>query len=181
MRAEFDIDENRIYIMGSSMGGAGALYLAVKHPDIWAAVAAGAPPIRHNSETIVDFAAIRHMPVMLVHGDRDALVTVEVSRRLANMMQELGMTYEYREIRGGSHPNAIDMGGPWMISFFDRHAKAAILRDRQVRPDPNTSGGPRASRSQSETASRGPSRGRIVQLRALVFHVYTLVATGLPK
>src|SRR5262245_11159090 len=27
MRAEFDIDDNRIYIMGSSMGGAGALHL----------------------------------------------------------------------------------------------------------------------------------------------------------
>jgi len=126
MRAEFDIDENRIYIMGSSMGGAGALYLAVKHPDIWAAVAAGAPPIRRTSETIANFAAIRHMPVMLVHGDRDALVTVEVSRRLASYMEELGMTYEYREIRGGSHPNAIDMGAPWMISFFERHTKAAL-------------------------------------------------------
>lgn len=124
MRAEFDIDENRIYLMGSSMGGAGALYLAVKHPHLWAAVAAGAPPIRRTSETITNFAAIRHMPVMLVHGDRDALVAVDVSRRLANLMQELGMTYEYREIPGGSHPNAIDMGAPWMISFFERHEKA---------------------------------------------------------
>ena len=135
MRAEFDIDENRIYIMGSSMGGAGALYLAVKHPDLWAAVAAGAPPIRRSSETIVNIAAIRHMPVMLVHGDRDALVTVEVSRRLANLMKELGMTYEYREIRGGSHPNAIDMGAPWMFSFFDRHAKAAAPPERRFRPE----------------------------------------------
>ena len=126
MRAEFNIDENRIYLMGSSMGGAGAMYLAVKHPHLWAAVGAGAPPIRRSSETIANFAAIRHMPVILVHGDRDALVTVDVSRRLASHMQELGMTYEYREISGGSHPNAIDMGAPWMISFFDRHRKAAL-------------------------------------------------------
>lgn len=125
MREEFDIDENRIYIMGSSMGGAGALYLAVKHPHLWAAVAAGAPPIRRTSETITNFAAIRHMPVMLVHGDRDALVTVDVSRRLSSLMQDLGMTYEYREIRGGSHPNAIDMGAPWMTSFLERHTRSS--------------------------------------------------------
>jgi predicted peptidase len=129
MRAEFDIDEKRIYIMGSSMGGAGALYLAVKHPNLWAAVGAGAPPIRRSSETIVNFAAIRHLPVILVHGDRDALVTVEVSRRLASLMKELGMTYEYREIPGGSHPNAIDMGAPWMFSFFEQHRKAALPTD----------------------------------------------------
>ena len=123
MRDEFEVDENRIYIMGSSMGGAGAMYLAVKHPHLWAAVAAGAPPIRSGSETLANFDAIRHMPVMLVHGERDALVTVEVSRRLARRMQELGMTYEYREILGGTHPNAIDMGAEWMISFFDRHVR----------------------------------------------------------
>jgi hypothetical protein len=48
---------------------------------------------------------------------------VEVSRRLAARMQELGMTYEYREIRDGSHPDAISQGAPWMFSFFDKHAK----------------------------------------------------------
>jgi poly(3-hydroxybutyrate) depolymerase len=136
MRAEFDVDENRIYLLGQSMGGAGAMYLAVKHPDLWAAVAAGAPPIQHTSETIVNFAAIRRMPVVLVHGDRDALVTVEVSRRLSNLMKELRMTYEYHEIPGGSHPNAIDMGAPWMFSFFDQHRKAALPGDtsRHGRP-----------------------------------------------
>ena len=128
MRAEFDIDENRIYIMGSSMGGAGALYLGVKHPHLWAAVAAGAPPIRRetHSETIAGIANIRHMPVMLVHGENDAAVTVEVSRRLASHMQELGMTYEFREIPGGSHPDAIRMGAPWMFSFFDQHTRKPI-------------------------------------------------------
>jgi dienelactone hydrolase len=129
MRAAFDIDENRIYLMGQSMGGAGALYLAGKHPDIWAAVAAGAPPLRRGQ---ADIAAMRHMPVFLVHGDRDPLVTVEVSRRLASAMQELGMTYEFREIPGGSHPDAISMGAPWIFSFFDRHAKPDTTRSSAI-------------------------------------------------
>ena len=129
MREEFNVDENRIYLMGSSMGGAGAMYLAAKHPHLWAAVAAGAPPIRRGSETLANFDSIRHLPVMLVHGERDALVSVEVSRQLAMRMQALGMTYEYREIPGGSHPNAIEMGGPWMIEFFDQHVRTPVLRD----------------------------------------------------
>jgi dienelactone hydrolase len=125
MRAEFDIDEDRIYVMGSSMGGAGALYLAVKYPDLWAAVGAGAPPIRRatHGETIDGIANIRHMPIILVHGDRDASVTVDVSRRLATYMQELGMTYDFREIPGGTHPDAIRMGAPWIFSFFDQYKR----------------------------------------------------------
>jgi hypothetical protein len=128
MRKEFDIDENRIYLMGTSMGGAGVLFLAVKHPDIWAAVAAGAPPLRRatHGETIAGIPEIRHLPIMLVHGDRDAAVTVEVSRRLAGHLQQLGMTHEYREIPGGTHPDAGRVGAPLMFSFFDHHVKPAV-------------------------------------------------------
>ena len=43
MREEFNIDENRTYLMGHSMGGAGALFLGQKYADQWAAVAAIAP------------------------------------------------------------------------------------------------------------------------------------------
>jgi hypothetical protein len=91
-------------------------------------VAAGAPPIRRatHGETIDGIPDIRHLPVMLVHGQRDAAVTVEVSRRLSTRMQQLGMTYEYREIPGGTHPDAGRVGGPWMFSFFERHTKSGI-------------------------------------------------------
>ncbi len=125
MRKEFDIDENRIYLMGTSMGGAGVLFLAVKHSDIWAAVAAGAPPLRRatHGETIDGIPNIRHMPIMLVHGENDRAVTVEVSRRTANRLQQLGMTYEFREIPGGTHPDAGRVGAPWMFKFFERHTK----------------------------------------------------------
>ncbi len=43
VRKEFKVDDRRIYLMGHSMGGAGALHLAVKYPDIWAAVGVMAP------------------------------------------------------------------------------------------------------------------------------------------
>jgi predicted peptidase len=43
VRKEFNVDENRIYLMGHSMGGAGAIYLGGKHASIWAAIGAEAP------------------------------------------------------------------------------------------------------------------------------------------
>src|SRR5688500_3144530 len=43
-----NIDRRRIYLLGSSMGGAGALHLGIKHDTIWAAVAAAAPAFRRT-------------------------------------------------------------------------------------------------------------------------------------
>ena len=40
---ELNIDENRIYLWGHSMGGAGTYYIASRHPDIWAGLAPAHP------------------------------------------------------------------------------------------------------------------------------------------
>ena len=41
VRKEFNIDDKRMYIMGHSMGGAGALFLGSKYANMFAAVGAG--------------------------------------------------------------------------------------------------------------------------------------------
>jgi poly(3-hydroxybutyrate) depolymerase len=43
IKKEFNVDENRTYLMGHSMGGAGTIYLGVKYASIWAAIGAEAP------------------------------------------------------------------------------------------------------------------------------------------
>ena len=43
IRKEFNVDERRTYIMGHSMGGAGAMYLGVKYASYWAGIGAMAP------------------------------------------------------------------------------------------------------------------------------------------
>src|SRR5262249_43664986 len=40
IKKDFNVDERRTYLMGHSMGGAGTLYLGVKYPSSWAAIAA---------------------------------------------------------------------------------------------------------------------------------------------
>jgi len=40
---EFNVDENRIYLMGHSLGGGGALHMGEAHAEKWAGVAALAP------------------------------------------------------------------------------------------------------------------------------------------
>jgi len=123
---EFNIDPNRIYLMGHSMGGAGALYLGVKHSSRWAALAPIAPAAFSLDPD--SLASIPDMPVILVQGDADTAVPVENTRRWAAKLEELDMTHEYLEIPGGDHGNLIGIGMPDIFAFFERHTKASRTR-----------------------------------------------------
>ena len=77
VRKEFNVDDQRIYLMGHSMGGAGTYYLAVKYPDIWAAIGVLAPAAFGLQPS--SLSAVPKLPVMVIHGDMDE--AVPVSRR----------------------------------------------------------------------------------------------------
>ena len=120
-RKEFNVDDRRIYLLGQSMGGAGALYLGVKHRQIWAAVGATAPAAGGLSPASLEGAA--DVPMVLVHGDADEAVSIAQTRRWAEKMRELMMKYDYYEIRGGGHRDAIIAGAPRVFAFFDKHSR----------------------------------------------------------
>ena len=63
------------------------------------------------------------MPFILIHGDADTAVPVGQSREWAAKMKDLKMTYEYHEIRGGTHASTLPLGAPFTFKFFDRHVK----------------------------------------------------------
>lgn len=123
MREEFNIDDRRIYLAGQSMGGAGALFLGVKHRDIWAAVAASAPAIRTAHQNPRDLEPAAGLPFILIHGDADRAVPVDQTREWAAAMKALTMTYEFVEIRGGTHSDALEQGAPLVFKFFNKHVR----------------------------------------------------------
>jgi predicted esterase len=122
--AQHNIDPRRIYLLGHSMGGGGALYLGIKYSDIWAAVGATAPA--PGSARPGDLEKVRQLPFIIVHGDADPAVPVQYSRNWADKFKELGMTYEYRELRGAGHEEAIFQGARYVFDFFDQHPRPAV-------------------------------------------------------
>lgn len=121
VRDEFNIDDDRIFLMGHSMGGAGTLHLGMKYPSIWAALAPIAPATAALDPD--SLASIRHMPVIIVQGDADTAVPVAVTRRWASKLRELQMTFRYIEIPGGDHMGVIGTGMPDIFAFFEAHPK----------------------------------------------------------
>jgi predicted peptidase len=120
MREDYNVDDRRIYLIGQSMGGGGTWYLGSKYSDIWAALAPMAPAI-YISPDILESAT--HLPVMVVMGDADESVDVDVTRQWVAKMEELGMNYEYIEVPGGSHSSAGRSNIDKVFAFLDKHRK----------------------------------------------------------
>lgn len=124
VRDEFNVDDSRIYLMGHSMGGAGALHLGVKHASLWAALAPIAPAAMSLDPNSLE--SIPDMPIVIVVGDEDNLV--EGARRWAAKLDDLDMTHEYHEIPGGDHMSVIADGMPDIFEFFEQHTNASGSR-----------------------------------------------------
>jgi len=127
IRKEFNVDENRTYLMGHSMGGAGTMYLGVKYASIWAAIGAEAPATAPAGMTPDTFslAPAKNVPMMIVQGDMDELVPVAGARLWVEKMKELNITHEYVEVAGGTHGSVLTTGAPDIFAFFGKHTKAA--------------------------------------------------------
>ena len=123
IRAEFNVDERRTYLMGHSMGGAGTIYLGVKHASTWAAIAPIAPASGGLTPDNYSLAPAKDLPVIIVMGDADTAVPVARTRQWVEKVKEQKMTHEYHEIPGGTHGSVIATGMPDIFAFFARHTK----------------------------------------------------------
>lgn len=93
---KYRVDTNRVYLTGLSLGGAGTWYLAIKYPEIFAAIAPVNGFTSHieyldkNVENLVD------MPIWAFHGKKDNVVQFEeterVIRRLDGKNQHMKFT-----------------------------------------------------------------------------------------
>ena len=115
---EFNVDENRIYLMGHSMGGGGALHLGEKYADIWAAVA-GVAPAAFGFQWSKD-QKLKDVPLLIIVGEDDTLV--KGSEQLADQLKELGFKVEYKSLPGLDHGGIIGGSMPDVFDFFNRHA-----------------------------------------------------------
>lgn len=116
----FPVDEDRVYLTGVSMGGGGALRLALTRPDVWAAVAVVCGDVPPGIEWLAGNAL--HLPVRLFHGDLDPLVPAESSRQWQRRLLDLGVPAEYIEypaVRHNAWDNAYRGGAifEWFSQF----------------------------------------------------------------
>jgi dienelactone hydrolase len=155
-RKLFNVDDDRVYLTGESMGGWGTWNVGTRHPDVFAAIApvfggvdyhsqmseeqlaALSPVDRFLQERSSSWAlaeGLNNMPIYIHHGDADGAVNVEWSRWGVKLLQRWGYDVRYREYPGRVHetlqtgtsnPNA-------SIPWFLEHRRNAAPRQVRIR------------------------------------------------
>ncbi len=101
VKKRFNIDEDRSYLTGLSMGGGGTLWIGLTRPDLWAAIAPVCPAPPQGTEDLAPNAL--NYPAWFHHGDKDQAVPVAVSRDWTKKLKDLGSNVEYTEYPGVNH------------------------------------------------------------------------------
>ena len=121
MRRDYNIDPDRIYLTGHSMGGYGTWSVAMSHPEVFAALA----PVAGGSNNPAGMSKIAHIPQIVVHGDSDPTVSVERSRAMVAAGKKLGVELKYIEVPGGDHGSVVAPNFPAVFDWFDAHKRKA--------------------------------------------------------
>ena len=126
MKAAYNVDESRIYLMGHSMGAIGTWALGSKYPQAWAGLVAfsgtGAPALA---------ASMKALPQLVVHGDNDNTVNVSGSRNMVAELKKLNADVTYIEVPGGSHTDVVVPNLPKAFEFMAAHRKGAVTSTKQ--------------------------------------------------
>ena len=121
IQARYHVDPNRIFLTGMSNGGIGAWLIGMHHAPLFAGIAPMASGLDH---VLMPFLAnLRQTPIYMIHGMKDQVMPVDLSRSIARELDGLGYAYVYRE-HEREHPVA---GGhyfpkeevPDLVAWFD--------------------------------------------------------------
>jgi acetyl esterase/lipase len=123
VKARYSVDEDRVFLMGASMGGFGAYVIGLHRPDYWAGVA----PIAGRTDfylwfdlkrdavpwwkrLLYDANDPRHLagnalntPFYTQHGENDTINRVEHARTFFADAKAKGVPIKYREVPNGDH------------------------------------------------------------------------------
>jgi predicted esterase len=134
MRRRFNVDENRIYCTGVSRGGHLAWDLALRYPDLFAAIAPmiGGPRIKRvqGQNNLRYLENVVRLPIRDLQGAKDDPYLVANLRLAFKRLQELGATdaklIEFPQLGHSYDMTAVDWVGFFKASMRDPVPKRVV-------------------------------------------------------
>ncbi|HEX7401484.1 MAG TPA: alpha/beta fold hydrolase, partial [candidate division Zixibacteria bacterium] len=136
VKEKYPIDADRVYLSGHSMGGHGTWHIALAHPDLFAAAAPEAgwtcfqlyiPWFLQKSYMFAELGQIairdmslredftpdfvenaKNLPFFIEQGGSDNDVPPAHARLFVSLLEQLGYSYQYKEIPGKPHWYEVD-------------------------------------------------------------------------
>ena len=116
---QYNIDENRIYVTGFSMGGWGTFLVASEYPERFTAIA---PVAGYGDPDQAD--KIKDVPVWMFHDVGDPVVSVEKSQAMFDALEAVGcdveLTLYYNYVHDAWHET---YNNPELYEWFLSHER----------------------------------------------------------
>lgn len=113
--ARYNVDPDRIYVTGESMGAFGTWDIAMDHPDRFAAAALNCGGAWEGG-----LPNLQRLPFLVNHGDQDDVISLNQSRMAVQVLRGLDAPVELRELPGAGHiiypqTNRTDANLNWLL------------------------------------------------------------------
>lgn len=118
--ASHNVDRNRVYLTGLSLGGYGAWDLAIRYPHYFAAVA----PVCGGGIARAA-GSMRAIPTWVFHGQKDEAVPEDESARMVAALKAAGGNVKYTLLPDGGHIDA------WVHAYDKAGLFAWFLQQRK--------------------------------------------------
>ncbi|MBI3356988.1 MAG: hypothetical protein HY038_09510 [Nitrospirae bacterium] len=128
VRRRYHVDPDRIFLTGMSNGGIGAWLIGMHYASLFAGIA----PMASGLDTVLMpfLTNLRNTPIYMIHGAKDQVMPVELSRSISRELAVLGYPHVYREHQR-EHPMA---GGhyfpreelPDLVAWFNGRRREAL-------------------------------------------------------
>jgi poly(3-hydroxybutyrate) depolymerase len=120
MAKEYNVDPQRIYLMGNSSGGSAVWNIAAKYPQRWTAISPSAAPLE---DATFPYERLRTVPVLVVHGDMDTTMVFDASKAMVDHAKAKGVDATWLPVVGGAHTDAWAQPGilKQTFDFFDKY------------------------------------------------------------
>jgi dienelactone hydrolase len=119
VRKEYNVDDRRIYLVGHSLGGGGAIFLGEKYPDKWAGVVALSPGIFGFQFT--EKSKYKELPLMILVGKNDTMIASV--QQWEEKLKALNIPHEYKEVPGFDHGGIISGGMEGRFKFLAKRGR----------------------------------------------------------
>ena len=111
VKTNMNVDDDRVYLTGLSMGGRGTFIVAAALPDYFAAIMPLSP--HHEPYSYLPLAEdVAHLPVWMSHGTNDSTSSYDMAAQMAENLTNLGAEIEFQTVVGGEH-------GGWFAIYSD--------------------------------------------------------------
>ncbi|MCM1475488.1 MAG: prolyl oligopeptidase family serine peptidase [Muribaculaceae bacterium] len=155
MCENYNVDPNRVYVLGMSLGGYGTIDLVATYPDRFAAALAMC-----GGGTVKNLSNLNQVPLWIIHGTADRAVSISESDKVVAAMKSVDASTPrlvYNRVAGMNHSQPARLfNNPASYEWLFSHSLRD--KDRSVNPTPDISSTLSSSNRSSYRSSRSSYR-----------------------